>query len=321
MPRPMVLMLPPDGVQFIGTFDVTNFREWWFSHPLPGNIERVLSSIWTYGHIHLALCLMKDGSYSIYQSIDQGRTWAEVYNTPSKIYDLFFVDFGWVLVSTEDGWLESTDSGTTYHVQSTDAPGCRETIRIGVTTLLAHDGTRIWLSTNMGLNWSIVLTLTGEHPPALAGNYLRAVVGAGDTLYKTDNQGGSFEFLARWPGCKILGVIHTDDRDWTPEGNSYLVRVLIPSSGIVRHFFTSNGGQSWTARYDQYYAPSDRPVSYAAVLKPGSDEWDSLVFSAQTRINTAENRQEISLKYSRNDGKDWTDIDANQISLVPPGDD
>jgi hypothetical protein len=318
MPDPIVLMLPPDGVRFLGTFDVENFKEWWYSYPMPGDIEKVLSSMWTYGYIHLALCLMKDGTYSIYQSINQGKSWAEVYNTPLKIYDLLWVDFGWVLVSTEDGWLESNDSGTTYHVLSTDAPGCRQIIRLGESSLMAHDGTRIWLSTIMGVSWTIVLTLTGEHPAALAGNYLRAVVGAGDTLYKTDNQGTSFEVLMRWPGCTILDILHTDDGEWTPEVNSYLVRVLMPAEGIVRHYFTPDGGQTWNPRYDQFYAPADRSVSYAAVLNPGSDQWSSLVFSAQTRINTAENRQEISLKYSRNDGKDWIDIDASQIALVPP---
>lgn len=321
MPRPLVLMLPPDGVRFLGCFDVVNFKEWWFSYPMPGDIEKVISSMWTYGYIHLALCRMKNGTYSIYQSIDLGRSWVEVYNTPLKINDLFFIDFGWVLVSTEEGWLESNDSGSTYHVLSIDAPNCKEVIRLGESSLMAYDGTRVWLSTNLGAEWTIVHTFSTESPAALAGNWLRAVVGSGDTLYKTDNQGGSFEVLARWPGEKILSVIHTDDKEWTPEGNSYLVRTLNPSTGIVRHYFTENGGQSWSPRFDQFYAPSDKPVSYAAVLQPGSDQWDSLVFSAQTRINTAENRQEISLKYSRNDGKDWIDIDASQISLIPPGGD
>jgi len=321
MPRPIVLMLPPDGLRFLGTFDVTDFKQWWYSYPLPGEVEEVISFLQAYGHIYLAICKMKDGSYSIYRSVDQGRNWSQVYNTPLRINSLHYIDFGWILASTEDGWIETKTSGEEWHVLSTDAPDCKAVIRLTETIWIAHDGTRIWRTQDGGQTWTIIYTLSQECPAVLAGNYLRVIVGAGDTLLKTDNQGDSLEVLKTWPGWKILNALHTDDREWTPEGNSYLVRVLMPAEGIVRHFFTENGGQDWLARFDQYFCPSDGPLAYAAVLRPGSDVWDSLVFSAQTRINTAENRQEISLKYSRNDGKDWVDIDASQISLVPPGDD
>jgi len=193
--RPVVLSIA-EGKNFIlGTFDTTNFSDWWKSEPFPGAIDEIQQPIHVFGQYHICIVKMLDGSYSIYRTKNMGKSWEQVYNTPGKIYTLNLIDYGWVIASTSAGWIESKlDSGYTWTAISTFAPNCKAVINISDDVLFAHDGTSIWRSYDFARSWSKVLTKTGwtskgQHDPSETKNFVwsgwayPALAGVGQTVF------------------------------------------------------------------------------------------------------------------------------------------
>src|SRR5574343_268240 len=101
---PVVLSIL-EGKNFIlGTFDTTNFQEWWKSEPFPGNVESIGKPTHVYGQYHVCICKMTDGTYSIYRTKNMGKYWESVYNTSDIIYTINKIDYGWLIASTSSGW-------------------------------------------------------------------------------------------------------------------------------------------------------------------------------------------------------------------------
>jgi len=287
--QPVILTLLPNRLQFVGTFDTGNYKDWWLSSPLPGAIDHIISNCWVGGSIHTAVCYMKNGSYSIYQSTNYGRDWSEVLNIPEQIHQIEQIDFGWILASTAAGWLESTDSATTFHVISTQAPGCKTVVNIGEDIFLAHDGNKIWKSIDKGRNWSQVLdchnivwqnfhggqrttTWTGDVYPALAGVYNRILAGCGPYLLISENQGSTwtmpwwymgdpntlFPEILPFNQHRVMQILHSDCLGTGPEDNVFLIRIHHIHDGIVRHYYARQVFTGMTARFDQYYSEAVR---------------------------------------------------------------
>lgn len=349
--KPVILTLLPNNLQFIGTFDVSSFKEWWLSSPLPGNINSIISNCWVGGSIHAAVCLMNDGSYSIYQSINYGKDWAEVYNTINKIYQIEQIDFGRILVSTSAGWLESTDSATTFHQISTQAPGCKTVINIGEDGLMfAHDGNKVWRSNNLGRDWAAVLdchriawkdfhntainttSWSGDVYPALAGVYNRVLAGCGPYLLISEDQGNSwtipwwyigdpstlFPEILPFNQHRIMQILHSDVLGTGPEDNVFLIKVYHIHDGIVRHYYARQVFTGMTARFDQFYSEAVKSQLTAyKVLRVGTDFNDQIVFSGQTRYDTQLNQNVPSLKYSPDGGWTWIDIPLSTVTVYP----
>lgn len=232
--RPVVLSIA-EGKNFIlGTFDTTNFADWWKSEPFPGAIDEIQQPIHVFGQYHICIVKMLDGSYSIYRTKNMGKSWEQVYNLPGKIYTLNLIDYGWVIASTSTGWIESKlDSGYTWTAISTFAPNCKTVINISDDVLFAHDGTSIWRSYDFARSWSKVLTKTswtskGVHDPTETKDFVwsgwayPALAGVGQTLFVgfgpylnisedlgntwfTHLQGWGGEYWAYWNGSRIQG--------------------------------------------------------------------------------------------------------------------
>jgi len=145
--QPAVLSVV-DGKNFLlGTFDTTGFQNWWKSETFPGEVESIQRPLHVYGQYHVCICKMSNGTYSIYRTKNNGKSWIQVYNTSDIIYTLTLIDYGWIIGSTSVGWIESwQDSGYTWNKISSFAPGCQVVVNIGDDILFAHDGYRIWRS-------------------------------------------------------------------------------------------------------------------------------------------------------------------------------
>lgn len=210
--RPVVLSVV-DGKNFLlGSFDTTNFQAWWKSEPFPGAVDIIQSPIHVYGQYHVCIVKMTNGTYSIYRTKNMGKSWVQVYNTSSIIYTLTAIDYGWIVGSTSTGWIESKlDSGFTWSVISSFAPRCKTVINISDDILFAHDGSKIWRSTDYAKTWSVVLNKaswysqplhpdwsgytfawSGYASPALAGVNQTLFVGFGPYLVISEDLGATW---------------------------------------------------------------------------------------------------------------------------------
>ena len=71
-------------------------------------------------------------------------------------------------------------------------------------------------------------------------------------------------------------------------------------------------------KFQQYLSLNDNSNQISAFNLPitGSDQISSLIFSAQTKIDSTTGHSVISLKYSNDNGQTWTDIDTSSIPVM-----
>lgn len=193
--RRVVLTHLPGLNYFIGTFDLTNYQDWWKSAPLPGAIQNIEHALWVGGPMHLCLAKMVDGTWSIFLSFDYGVNWQLVKNSAVEIMDIELVTFTWILYSDANGdWWESTNSGLDWTKVCTSGP-------VGMAffvlhkgenvTVFAHDGRYIKKSTDIARTWTTACDLNQvvidaddyrEDPIHYTGRRVAAIAGANGTI-------------------------------------------------------------------------------------------------------------------------------------------
>ena len=217
--RRVVLTHLPGLNYFIGTFDLTNYQDWWKSAPLPGAIQNIEHALWVGGPMHLCLAKMVDGTWSIFLSFDYGVNWQLVKNSAVEIMDIELVTFTWVLYSDANGdWWESTNSGLTWSRVCTSGPVGRAfcVIHKGANiTVYSHDGRYITKSADVARTWVTACDLntvpilpdsyrdevtfyTGRRVAAIAG--ANGVIGAsnGPYLVWSPDDGNKFGGWHSW---------------------------------------------------------------------------------------------------------------------------
>jgi len=312
--QPVVLSVVEGKNFLLGTFDTTNFQDWWKSEPFPGAIDEIQQPVHVYGQYHVCICKMSNGTYSIYRTKNMGKSWVQVYNTANIIYTLTLIDFGWVIGSTSAGWIESwQDSGYTWSEISSFAPGCKTVINIDDDVLFAHDGNYIWRSYDLAETWSKVLdchniswvgfhggsertTFTGYSSPALCGYGSRVVASCGPYLLVSDNLGSTWTMPWGWAGdptFAAFGIVWTLPRnnirilqlsivDYTglqPDDFTVVARVLIQNTGKVRYIVNNDGGylNTWNTLFDlNYHGEEIGKINTYSVLKVGTSTTDFL---------------------------------------------
>lgn len=193
--RRVVLTHLPGLNYFIGTFDLTNYQDWWKSAPLPGAIQTIEHALWVGGPMHLCLAKMVDGTWSIYLSFDYGVNWQLVKNSAVEIMDIELVTFTWVLYSDANGdWWESTNSGLTWTKVCTAGPVGKAFFVLHKgenVTVFAHDGRYIKKSTDIARTWTTACDLNQvvidaddyrEAPIHYTGRRVAAIAGANGTI-------------------------------------------------------------------------------------------------------------------------------------------
>jgi len=229
--RRTVLTHLPGLNYFIGTFDLTNFKTWWKSAPLPGDIENIEHALWVGGPMHLCLAKMINGTWSIFLSFDYGVHWQLVKNSVVEIMDIELVTFTWVLYSDANGdWYESTNSGLTWNRVCVRGPVGKAfcVLHKGDNiTILSHDGRYIKKSTNIARNWttacdlnSIVInadevyssphTWTGARIPAIAGANGSILISNGPFMVRSLDNGNTFTSVRHWDELWLNTPEHAD---------------------------------------------------------------------------------------------------------------
>lgn len=155
---PVTLVYLPGANYLLGTFDTADFSDWWISEGFAG-VDYVVKGVQTYGEIHLAICKMINGTWSIFQSKNYAQTWTEVYNTSYEIFDIVRINFGWTIINCGDGFYESVNAGTDWSLVCglPTAPIASAIANIGGgDVLICTDGRYIWRSTDYARNWTAV---------------------------------------------------------------------------------------------------------------------------------------------------------------------
>lgn len=222
--RQVVLTHLPGLNYFIGTFDIGDYKIWWKSQPLPGDVADIEHALWVGGPYHLALARMTDGTWSIFSSFDYGTTWQLSINSAVEIMDVELVDYTWILFSDANGdWYESTHSGIagSWSKVCTAGPVGKAffVLHDGATVkVFCHDGANISRSTDVARNWTVVCDLSamlisyvetrpGQIDPVYyAGLVIPAISGANDMIYASNgpylalsvDAGDTFAFSEYW---------------------------------------------------------------------------------------------------------------------------
>jgi hypothetical protein len=322
---------------FVGSFDLIN---WWKTEPLSGSIEFINDVTWTYGQYHVCSAKMLDGTYSIYQSKDNGYSWKSVLNISEVINTIYCPDYGVALAATSDGWWRSLNSGTSWTKISTSAPGCFCVKKLNNEIIIALSTNKVWRSTNQGTTWTTILTpATNIIYPALDGTTSDLLLGIGNELYYSDNAGSTWINISNRmravfpsPGTSYIGTI--TDIELTAIDNTYInpggtVYDTMPSyiiqfklqSGMLRHYrilrtpsadeivesyYMFNG----SAKFDALSSVKNS-LNATYSKHTGTEATDKLVVFTGT--NAASGKPMV--KYSTDSGIIWSTIDLSTASL------
>lgn len=338
-----VTLVKIDGYNgFLGTFDNEN---WWKSSPLPGGIDIVTDNVWIYGQYHVCSATMSDGTYSIYQSSDNGYSWKEVLNIAERINGIFKPTYGVALAATSSGWYRSVDSGSTWTKVTTTAPDCFCCKALTPNILIALSKNDIWRSANCGLSWTSTKTSTESIIyPAVAGTQYDCLVGIGKAMWYSDDGGLTWLDITATMSAQIPGYVNpnpwpststyvaiTDieltsirtggyyyynqdgSRTWYDNQPAFIIQILLPN-GYLYHYY-SERTPPWFymfRHFGKFYAKSsiNNSLITSEVLQAGSTDLD------QVTIFVGTSKYDLPMiKISRDAGVTWTEIDTSNAVI------
>jgi hypothetical protein len=355
---PTIIMKLPDQNHFVGSSDAPSWKTWWISHELDGNVEKIISEAWVYGRYHVALVKMIGGSYNIYRSSDSGRNWYSVYSTSNVVYYLSSM-YGTAILFTSNGVYASIDSGRSFSKIADDVIPAKNIYSCqGGQIIYVHTGSAVHRSYNYGRTWHKIIdkagwlsvsdlygerlfSWTGDSYPALAGFADTILIGFGPYLVMSSDEGETFvTHPSAWSSetdwgfqfspdsnSRIIQLILTGVYGSSPSDCTWMARVWLKSSNVVRHLFTpthpindeTNVRKYWHPKFDQPFTSADEGhLTAYEILRVGTDIWDRLVFSAQSRYSTQKGEFEPSLKYSIDGGEHFIDLQVESV-LTPEG--
>ena len=160
---PVAIVHLPNQPFLLGTFDTTNFKNWWRSKPFPDEIQFIKKGFHIFGRTHLAIAKRADGRWAIYRSLNYGIDWERVFLAAEGevIYEAIIIKFGWAIVNTSAGFYETVKAGREGSwTKVSNLPGATATpafCNVGMgDVLLCTDGRYIWRSTDKARHWTLV---------------------------------------------------------------------------------------------------------------------------------------------------------------------
>ncbi len=302
----------------VGTFDIDNFESWWISEPLPGDIDQILAVCWVHGDYHFALARMMDGTYSVFRSNDVGQNWELIWNHSQAIHGMIWMNAGWVIFSTADGWYETVDTGADIHQVAEGEPDSGVGVRVSGITLISHDGDKLWKSPDAAREWGVVYDLATISPglkyPCVAGNLFVVLAGAGRHVIKSSGSCTSWQIVKTFASDRVVKDIMMLDGA-AGAGAKFIVQVELVNQGIFRYYEVSEGGTVWTAKWDRYISPG-KTMTGATVQTPIFGGTEALYFTGGVRYDPSLGKYVPALSYSRN-GVDWVQINIYNTHTSP----
>jgi hypothetical protein len=252
---PTTIICIDNANYIIGSFDISDTSDWWKSHPFPDyngkQVVDIKSSIMSYADTHVAIVEMSDGSYSIYHSNDNGFNWVCRLNLAGKIYQTKMVDYGWIVLSSDNGWYKSTSCGRRWTKITTtgDYPKDCTLVKVGFDIFVAHDGDYIWRSTDYAETWIKVYTIHDTKMPdddagwpkldakvlcypAIDGTYAKMYASCGGFLLESVDGGehwASFHGWNSWYGVEWEWAFPQGIFQALRKGTATIVQIIVSS--------------------------------------------------------------------------------------------
>jgi hypothetical protein len=173
---------------------------WNLSRPIPG--YRILNTWEIYHGMWLVLTLAENDHYCLFRSTDKSR-FVLVHDHASTIFNLFFVDHGIALMSAEDGWWVTDDTGLNWVQFSADGPDSKSAVLVqaaSTTYIIAYgEDHKIYKFEYPSGSWIEVLDTTSlwvyKWYPAIAGGPVGILAGVGQKILRTTDMGDTWKTL------------------------------------------------------------------------------------------------------------------------------
>ncbi|MEO8665511.1 MAG: T9SS type A sorting domain-containing protein [Ignavibacteria bacterium] len=225
---------------------------WGNGNPNPGVINGIIYNIfaWTAND---AICTTSPAGTRIYKTTNGGTNWTETYTNAAGAA---FINGLWMISPTEGyatgdpvsgvwEFLKTTDGGSSW-AQVPSAPassgdaGWNNAFQIiGTNIWWGSNGTKVYHSTNLGLNWTTGATTGTVSTYAVHYNSATNGLAVGTTVVKSTDGGTTYTAASPYGTAGNMNGLDGNGTDW------WGIRT---DASIYR---TTNQGANWTTAYTQ----------------------------------------------------------------------
>jgi hypothetical protein len=276
VPIPTILSQIEGTNYFVYTTDMTEQRTWTRGGSFPSGVDSIRDVLMVGGNCICAVADMNDGSWGVIRSLDLAKTWSTAWTHVKKIHSMRLYDQGWILLSAEDGFYQSIQSGYNFTFVAT-GPAARNLIYVNDVILIAHDGEKLWISIDDALHWGIVQNLRASSPldpikAALAGGNMYVLAGAGQRLWRSGDCGHTWEISHTFDSGEYIQSI--SPMETSQHSASFVLLTHRTLENMNRVYYSEDEGRTWVAKIDTEFSP------YARVST------DSIKVTGESRIET-----------------------------------
>jgi hypothetical protein len=261
---------------FVYTTDMIDQRIWSRGGSFPTGVDSIRDVLMVGGNVVCAVADMLDGTWGVIRSLDLVKTWATVWTHDHKIHSMRLYDHGWLLLSADDGFYQSIQSGYNFTFIAT-GPNARNLIYVNDVILIAHDGEQLWISIDDAVTWTMIQDLRALSPldpirAALAASNMYVLAGAGRKLWRSGNFGYDWEISYTFEAGEYIQSI--SPMETTANSTTFMLLTHRTLENRNRVYYSDNEGRNWVAKIDTEFSPYARVVT------------DSIKVTGESRIET-----------------------------------
>jgi hypothetical protein len=264
---------------FVYTTDLVDQMIWNRGGSFPVGVDSIRDVLMVGGYVVCAVADMLDGSWAVIRSLDMTKTWSTVWTHDHKIHSMRLYDQGWLLLSADDGFYQSIQSGYNFTFIAT-GPNARNLIYVNDVILIAHDGEQLWMSLDDAATWTIVQDLRAMSPfdpirAALAASNMYVLAGAGRKLWRSGNFGYDWEVSYTFDVgeyIQSIGPMNTSTMT-----SDFMLTTHRTTTNINRTYYSPDTGRNWIAKIDTEFSPYARPVTSHIKTATGTTETNAII--------------------------------------------
>jgi hypothetical protein len=315
MPVPTILSRIEGENYFVYTTDIVDQRVWERGGSFPTGVDSIRDVLMVGGNCICAVADMIDGSWAVIRSLDLAKTWNTVWTHDHKIHSMRLYDQGWLLVSADDGFYQSIQSGYNFTFIAT-GPNARNLIYVNDVILIAHDGEQLWISIDDAVTWTMIQDLRAMSPfepirAALAASNMYVLAGAGQRLWRSGDFGYNWEISHTFDASEYIQSISSVDT--TTMDSDFMLMTYRVLEGTNRTYYSDDAGRNWVAKIDAEYNPNARVFTAHIKTSTGTTESIALVPSLRSADVGGDKHPAI---FKSSNGNDWDEKHVWQQEAV-----
>lgn len=264
MPIPTIISRVEGNNYFTYTTDVTNQLYWERGDSFPVGVVDIRDTV-TFAHVVCCVADMVDGTCAVIRSLDMAKTWSVTWTHSQKIKMMRLYDNGWILLCDDTGaWYQSVQSGASFELLTSSGPIGRNMVYTNDDRIIVHDGTKLWLSINDAVDWTMIKDLLPGSPidpirAALATSNMYVLAGAGNKLWRSPDFGQSWEVSKIFDtGEYVQSLSPMDTTTMTP---GFMVVTHRTFENVNRVYYSGDTGKNFIPKVDIDFNPNARIFS------------------------------------------------------------